>query len=258
MSIWEAIVMGIVQGLTEFLPVSSSGHLELASALFGIEGEGNLQFTVALHGATVLSTIVVFWGEIVRLVKGFFRFKWNDETAYVIYLLISALPILFVGLFFKDQIESLFGGRLVVVGAMLLLTALLLLFTCFAKPREGSLNIRNAFVVGIAQAVAIMPGLSRSGATISTGLLLGIKREQAARFSFLMALIPIIGMNVLELFDLGGTVGVGTTQTVAGALAAFVSGLLACRLMIGIVKRGKLWWFSIYCAVLGVVAIVAA
>lgn len=256
MSTFEAFLLGLIQGLTEFLPVSSSGHLELANYLFGIEGESNLQFTMVLHGATVLSTIVVFWSEIIRLIKGVFKFKLNPETVFVIYLLVSLLPILFVGIFFKDLIEGLFGGNLLFVGIMLMVTSCLLTFSHFAKPRNRELNMKSAFIIGLAQAVAVLPGLSRSGATISTGILLGIKREDLAKFSFLMVLIPIIGMNLLELGQLPRGEGMGTVNYLVGFLTAFVSGALACKLMIRLVCRGKLLWFAIYCAIIGICAII--
>lgn len=258
MSVFEAILMGIIQGLTEFLPVSSSGHLEIASVIFGIQGEENLAFTTVVHGGTVLSTIVVFWKYLGRLLSGFFKFKPSPEMLFCVNLLISALPILFVAMMFKDQIETLFTGNLLLVGCMLLVTALLLTFSQKAKPRNRPITMKDAFIIGIAQAVAVLPGLSRSGSTISTGLLLGVKREEVASFSFLMALIPIIGANLLELF--GGGFGqaasaVGTIPLVAGFLSSFVVGALACKLMINLVKRGNLIWFAVYCAVVGLIAI---
>ena len=258
MSIWEAILMGIVQGLTEFLPVSSSGHLEIANVILGIEGEENLAFTTVVHGGTVLSTIVVFWKYLGRLLSNFFKFKPGPEMRFCVNILVSCLPVLFVGVMFKDQVESLFTGNLLLVGCMLLVTALLLTFSQKAKPRQREITMKDAFIIGLAQAVAVIPGLSRSGSTISTGLLLGIKREEVASFSFLMALIPIIGANLLELF--GGGFGqaagvIGTGSLVAGFLASFIAGTFACRVMINLVKRGNLIWFAIYCAAVGLVAI---
>ena len=259
MSIWEAILMGIVQGLTEFLPVSSSGHLEIASVMFGVQGEENLAFTTVVHGGTVLSTIVVFRKYLGRLLSCFFKFKPGPELRFCVHILISCLPILLVGMLFKDRVETLFTGNLLLVGAMLLVTAALLTFSQKAKPQTRPMTLKEAFVIGLAQAVAVIPGLSRSGATISTGLLLGIKREEVASFSFLMALIPIVGANLLEF--LGGGFGqaaaaIGTTPLVAGFLASFVAGTLACKLMIGLVKRGNLIWFAIYCGLAGLAAIV--
>lgn len=258
MSLFEAIIMGIVQGLTEFLPVSSSGHLEIAGAILGVDTEQNLAFTTVVHGGTVLSTIVVFWKYIGRLLSGFFRFKASPEMRFCVNLLVSCLPILFVGVMFKDEVEALFSGNLLLVGCMLLVTAALLTFAQKAKPRHRSMTIKDAFIVGIAQAVAVIPGLSRSGATISTGLMLGIKREEVASFSFLMALIPIIGANALELFGGGfgqAATAIGTVPLLAGFLASFVAGTLACKLMINLVKRGNLIWFAAYCALVGLVAI---
>ena len=258
MSIWEAILMGIVQGLTEFLPVSSSGHLEIASVIFGIQGEENLAFTTVVHGGTVLSTIVVFWKTLGKLLRGFFKFKASPELLFCVNLLISALPILFVGMMFKDQVESLFTGNLLLVGCMLLVTALLLTFSQKAKPGNRPVTMKDAFLIGIAQAIAVLPGLSRSGSTISTGLLLGVKRSEVASFSFLMALIPIIGANLLELFGGGfgqAAASVGTASLVAGFLTSFLIGTLACRLMINLVKKGNLIWFAVYCALVGLIAI---
>ncbi len=255
MSILEAIILGIIQGLTEFLPVSSSGHLELANALFGIEGESNLQFTMIVHAATVLSTITVFFKEIVKLLKGLFKFRLNEETAYIFNIAVSMIPVLFVGLFFKDQIEGLFTSNLLLVGCMLLVTALLLTLTHYAKPRVGKITTWNALLIGIAQAVAVIPGLSRSGATISTGLLAGTNRSEVSKFSFLMVLIPIIGMNLLDLIDKPLGSGPGVWVLLAGFVAAYATGTLACRLMIKIVNKGKLVWFAAYCVIVGLTAI---
>lgn len=256
MTVLEAIIMGIIQGLTEFLPVSSSGHLELANYIFGIEGESNLQFTMAVHAATVLSTVTVFFHPIVRLLRGVFKFRMNEDTLYIINLFISMVPIAFVGLFLKDAVEGLFTGNLLLVGVMLLVTAALLTFAGSAKPRCGKITPKNAFIIGIAQALAVIPGLSRSGATISTGLLLGVQRSEVSKFSFLMVLVPIIGMNLLELIGApagGGSIGVW--QLTGGFLAAYITGTVACRWMINIVNRGKLTWFAVYCAAVGLTAI---
>lgn len=256
MSIFEAILLGIIQGLTEFLPVSSSGHLEIANYLFGIDAESNLQFTVAVHLATVLSTIVVFRHEIGQLFKGLFKFKLNEETIYVFNILISIIPVLVVGLFFHDQVESLFTSNLLLVGCMLVVTSGLLTFANRAKPRIGKITPRSAFVMGLAQAVAVIPGLSRSGSTIATGLLMGVKRNEVSRFSFLMVLIPIIGMNLLEIIKMEpGGISVGIWPIVAGFISAFAAGTLACKLMIKIVNKGKLSWFAVYCAIIGLVSI---
>lgn len=257
MTIWESIVLGAIQGLTEFLPVSSSGHLEIANHLFGIEEPSNMGFTMALHAGTVLSTIVVFAREIWKLLQGLFKFRMNKETVFCINILISMIPIAFVGLMFGDRIESLFTSNLLLVGCMLLVTAALLAFSHYVKPRSLPVTPQSAFIIGIAQAVAVIPGLSRSGATISTGLLLGVKREETAKFSFLMVLIPIIGMNLLELFKGGGiTETMDSSLLLAGFLTAFITGAMACKWMIRVISRGKLIWFAIYCCVAGVASII--
>ena len=251
--------MGAVQGLTEFLPVSSSGHLQLAKELLGVEIEENLTFDVTLHAATVLSTIVVLWGEIWGLVKGVFTRGMNDEKRYLLKLIISMLPIGVVGFLLKDHINVMLSSNyiMIIVGAMLLLTAALLSFAYYARPRQKSIiSYRDSFIIGLSQAVASMPGLSRSGTTIATGLLLGNEKSAVATFSFLMVLAPILGETLLSILDGGfSMVGVSTGVLVAGFVSAFVVGALACRYMINIVKRGKLIWFAIYCAVVGAVAI---
>ena len=263
----EAILMGILQGLTEYLPVSSSGHLTIAANLFGIDGEQNLAFTVAVHVATVLSTLVILWKEIVWILKGLF--KWdgamNAEQRYVLAIVVSMIPVGIVGVFFKDYVEEIFGAGLMVVGCCLLLTALLLIFSYYARPRQKeNISLADAFVIGLAQAAAVLPGLSRSGSTIATGLLLGNKKEQLAQFSFLMVIPPILGealLDILKAMSQGSetaTAGIGTWPLLAGFLAAFLSGCLACKWMIGIVRRGKLIYFGIYCAVVGLLLIFLA
>lgn len=252
----EALILGIIQGLTEFLPVSSSGHLEIGKALLGIEGTDDLLFTVVVHGATVLSTIVVFWKEILRLLKGLFRFEMNAQTVYIFKLLLSMLPILIVGVFFKQEVESLFGNGLLLVGCMLLLTALLLTLATYLGSGKREISFRDAFIIGIAQCVAVLPGLSRSGTTIATGLLLGNKKESVAQFSFLMVLIPILGENILSLAS--GEISTSTiplSSLLVGFLSAFASGWLACRFMLRIVKGKKLVYFAIYCLIVGILAI---
>ncbi|MCC8020235.1 MAG: undecaprenyl-diphosphate phosphatase [Rikenellaceae bacterium] len=256
MPIWEAIILGLIQGLTEFLPVSSSGHLELANYLFGIEEPSNLQFTMAVHFATVLSTIVVFWHEIVKLFRGLFQFRMNPETIFVLNILISLVPIAFVGLMFQDRIEDLFTSNIRLVGFMLLVTASLLTFAHFAKPRSKPVTPVSAFVIGIAQAVAIFPGLSRSGCTISAGLLQGVKREEVSKFSFLMVLIPIIGMNILEIIKAPAVGSLFTPAVTAGFIAAFISGMVACKWMISLINRGRLIWFAVYCVAVGLTSII--
>lgn len=259
MSWLDALLLGIVQGLTEFLPVSSSGHLSIGSALLGMSGEENLTFAVAVHAATVLSTIVVLWKEVSMLFKGLFSFRWNNETQMVAKILLSMIPVGIVGLFFKDQVEEIFGSGLLIVGCMLLVTAALLAFSYYARPRpKEKISFTDAFIIGIAQALAVLPGLSRSGSTIATGILLGDKKEQVAKFSFLMVIIPILGEAFLDLLkgDFShGESGISATALVTGFLAAFISGSLACRWMINIVKNGKLIYFAYYCVAAGLFAI---
>lgn len=252
----EALVLGILQGLTEYLPVSSSGHLAIGSALFGIEGEESLAFTILVHIATVLSTLVVLWKEIVWIFEGLFKFKMNEETRYALNIVISMIPVGIVGVFFMDEVEAVFGSGLLIVGSMLLLTALLLTFSYYAKPRQKEkISLKDAFIIGLAQACAVMPGLSRSGSTIATGLLLGNKKEKLAQFSFLMVIPPILGQALLDglkLMNGENVVGdIPTSSLLIGFVAAFLSGCLACKWMINIVKRGKLIYFAIYCAIAG-------
>lgn len=255
----EALLLGLIQGLTEFLPVSSSGHLEIGQALFGTSGEDNLLFAVVVHAATVLSTITILWMEIWTLLKGCFTKTWNEEKAYVAKILLSMIPIFVVGVFFKDQVESLFGSGLLIVGCCLLLTSLLLAFAYYAKPRQReTISYRDAFIIGIAQACAVLPGLSRSGSTIATGLLLGNKKESIAQFSFLMVLAPILGDALLETMHiLQGevVVNIPLTSLLIGFLAAYLSGCFACKFMIRIVQRGKLIYFAAYCLIAGGLAI---
>lgn len=253
----EALILGIIQGLTEFLPVSSSGHLELGKAIMGVEATDSLIFTVVVHGATVLSTIVVFRKEIWELIQGFFRFQMNEETHYIFKIAVSMIPVGIVGLFFKDYVESLFTGNILLVGGMLIFTSVLLAFTYYAKPRDKKISYKDAFIIGLAQAVAVIPGISRSGSTISTGLLLGNNKERTARFSFLMVLVPIMGANVKDILDgsMASSSSVGTLPLAIGFVAAFVSGLLACTWMINIVKRGKLIYFAAYCLIIGLIAV---
>ena len=257
MSWIEALILGIIQGLTEFLPVSSSGHLELGKAILGIEAEESLMFSIAVHGATVLSTIIVFRKEILELFAGLLKFKLNEETHYIAKIIVSMIPVGIVGVFLKDELKALFDGNVILVGSMLLVTAALLAFTYYAKEREKKITYKNAFVIGIAQALAVLPGISRSGATISTGLLLGNNRSEVAKFSFLMVLLPIIGENFLDITsgEMAAS-SIGTTPLLVGSVAAFITGLLACTWMLRIVKRGNLIWFAVYCAIIGITAIV--
>lgn len=261
MSWFDALILGIVQGLTEFLPVSSSGHLEIGKVLLGADLTENLIFTVVVHGATVLSTIVVFFSEIMNLIKQGLRFKYNDSTIYILKIILSILPVLVLGIFFKDRISALFDGNLLFVGCMLIFTSILLALTRFKKT-EGKKEIPwlDAFIIGMAQAIAVIPGISRSGSTIATGILLGNKREEVAKFSFLMVLVPIIGANLLDLFkgDISNGNGPGSTVLITGFIAAFISGLFACKWMINLVKKGNLIYFSLYCLLLGITAIIFA
>ncbi|MDY3848206.1 MAG: undecaprenyl-diphosphate phosphatase [Prevotella sp.] len=259
----EALILGLVQGLTEYLPVSSSGHLAIGSYLFGIEGEENLAFTVAVHVATVLSTLVILWKEIDWIFRGLFKCRINEETRYVGNIIISMIPVGIVGVFFKDYVEDVFGSGLMIVGCMLLVTAALLAFSYYARPRQKEkISWRDALVIGIAQACAVMPGLSRSGSTIATGLLLGNKKETLAQFSFLMVIPPILGEALLDVMKAvkgeEAFGGIDILPLTIGFLAAFVSGCLACKWMINIVKKGKLIYFGIYCAIAGVVTLICS
>ena len=258
----QALILGVVQGLTEYLPVSSSGHLTIISSFFGIDGADNLQFTVAVHVATVLSTLVILWKEIDWILKGLFKFEMNEETKYALNILVSMIPVGIVGLFFKDRVEEAFGSGLLIVGVMLIVTAVLLTFSYLAKPRvKEHLSLWDAFVIGVAQACAVLPGLSRSGSTIATGLMLGNKKEKMAQFSFLMVIPPIIGEALLDILKAANgedviADSIGTFPLAVGFLAAFLSGCFACKLMISIVKKGKLIYFGYYCAVVGVAVLV--
>lgn len=264
MNWFEALILGLVQGLTEFLPVSSSGHLTIGQDILGLDTSAadNLMFTVAVHVATVLSTIVILRKEIIRLFKGTFCTPaWNEDKNYVAKILVSMIPVFIIGMFFKDQVKRIFGSGLLIVGCCLIATSLLLAFAYFAKPRvKGSISYLDAFIIGIGQAVAVLPGLSRSGTTIATGLLLGNKKESVAKFSFLMVLIPILGeafLDTIKIFnnpDIIGT-GIGFTPLFIGFLAAFISGCIACKFMINLVNKGKLIYFSAYCLAVGILTI---
>ena len=269
---WQALLLGIIQGLTEFLPVSSSGHLMIFKELLGVDGEGFLDFTVAVHFATVLATIVVFWGAIWQLLKGFFQFKYNDETDYVCKILVSLIPVALVGFLLKDQVDTLFSGSLKQVAVGLCITALLLLVSDQmgkrikapkAKDTRNGISYGQAAIVGVAQAFAVVPGVSRSGSTIATGLLSGVKREVMAQFSFLMVLIPIIGEQSLDLLKvaIGKEVfgsGVGPVALIVGFVAAFFAGLFACKVMIAIVRKAKLTWFAAYCLLVALLIFILA
>ena len=266
----QALLLGILQGLTEFLPVSSSGHLTILSNIFGMNGEENLTFNVVLHVATVCATLVVLWNEVVWIFKDLFtKQSWrsyndlNGGTKYAINILISMIPVMIVGFFLKDKVEEVFCSGLLVVGICLLITASLLAFSYFAKPRQKeNISGLHAFIIGIAQACAVMPGLSRSGSTIATGLLLGNKKEKLAQFSFLMVIPPILGEALLDTKDIlevgfsQAMAGISPLAAIVGFLASFVFGCIACKWMINIVKKGKLIWFAVYCAIVGILAIV--
>lgn len=254
----EALILGIIQGLTEFLPVSSSGHLEIAKAILGDNSipKESMMMTVVLHGATALSTIVVFRKEILEIIKGLFQFKWNEESQFSLKIIISMVPAAIIGVAFEDELETLFGGKILFVGFMLLITGALLFLADKAKTSDKKVSFWDSLIIGVSQAIAILPGISRSGATISTSVLLGIDRERAARFSFLMV-VPLILAKVGKDI-LGGDISFESSQTFAlsiGFIAAFITGLLACTWMIKIVKSSKLSWFAIYCIIVGLGAI---
>lgn len=273
----DALFLGILQGLAEYLPISSSGHLEIAHDLLNLNTSGAdaLQFDVVLHVATVLSTIVVMWHEFSRLCTSFFTFKNDENTRLVWKILISCVPVLFVGVFLKGQVESLFGGNLLVVGTCLCVTALLLTFAYFTRTRPiwtpqskvvgaevgREINYLDAFIIGCSQAIAVLPGLSRSGTTLATGIMLGNRRDKLASFSFLMGIIPVLGAALLDIYgsmtgkkELGN---VGLIPCIVGFLASFIVGCAACKWMINIVKKGGLVWFAIYCAIVGIICLVA-
>ncbi|TDN95577.1 undecaprenyl-diphosphatase [Salegentibacter sp. 24] len=257
----DAAILGIIQGLTEFLPVSSSGHLELGKAILGdnsIPSE-SLLFTVILHAATALSTLVIFRKDVIEIFKGLFQLKWNEEFRFSLKIVISMIPAAVIGLFFEEQLETLFGGNIIFVGFMLIVTALLLWLADKAKNTDKPVSYSNAFVIGVSQAIAILPGISRSGATISTSVLLGNDKTKAARFSFLMVVPLILGKIAKDLLD--GNLMESTTSfsvLAIGFLASFLAGLAACTWMISIVKKSKLSYFAIYCFVAGIVSIVVA
>lgn len=253
----EALILGIIQGLAEFLPISSSGHLEIGKVVLGIENREDLSFAVAVHGGTVLSTILVFRKDLANILLAVLKFKPGEELSYFMRILLSTIPVLIVGIFFKDYVESFFTGNLILVGSMLLITAGLLAYAQYSPVRGKSIGYKESIIIGISQAVAVLPGISRSGATIATGLILGVKKEEVARFSFLMVLIPIIGANLLDLIsqDGAGSEFIGWAPILIGFFTAFAVGYLACSWMINIVKRGKLIYFALYCILAGLTAL---
>ncbi len=258
MEVIDAIILGIVQGLTEFLPVSSSGHLELGKAILGDQSmpQDSLLFTVVVHFATALSTVVVFRKDVWEIIRGLRRLEWNDETRFSLKIVLSMIPAALLGFFFEDEIESFFGGRVLFVGYMLLITALLLYLADRARETEKKVSYLNAFVIGVSQAIAILPGISRSGATISTSVLLGVDKGKAARFSFLMVVPLILGKIIMDL--LGGELtyqGTNSLPLAVGFFSAFVAGLVACTWMIRLVKQSKLTYFAVYCLIVGLIAI---
>ena len=265
----EALFLGLIQGLTEYLPVSSSGHLAIGSHLLGIEADQSMMFTVAVHVATVLSTLVILGHEIWKILSGALLSpvggQLNEDHKYVLNIVVSMIPIGIVGVFFKDEVEAIFGSGLAVVGSCLLLTPLLLSYSYFAKPKlKEKISLRDAFIIGLAQALAVLPGLSRSGSTIATGLILGNKKENMAQFSFLMVIPPILGealLDSIKAYKEGMDVafaGCDTLSLIVGFIAAFVSGCIACKWMINIVRKGKLIYFAIYCLIVGMVTLVTS
>ena len=265
MSWFQALLLGLIQGLTEFLPVSSSGHLMIGRELLGLDVPENLVFEVTVHCATVLSTIIVFRKQIGKLLAGLFKFKYNDETDYILKICVSMIPVFVIGMFFKDYVESLFSS-FIIVGFALLATALLLFLsekitakrnTVRSEERNG-ISYKQAFIVGLGQAVAVIPGLSRSGTTIATGLLCGVRKDTVAQFSFLMVLVPVLGEAFLDVIGSDfGAASIGAGALLAGFAAAFVSGLFACKAMIAVVKKAGLKWFALYCAIVGIAVIVS-
>ena len=258
MDILDALILGIIQGLTEFLPVSSSGHLELGKAILGddLAGEESMVFTIVLHFATAISTVVVFRKDIIEILKGLFEFKWNEETQFAAKIMLSTIPAIIVGLFFEEELEQLFGGNISFVGFMLLITAVLLWLADKAKSTGKTVSFKNSVVIGISQAIAMLPGISRSGSTIATSVLLGNDKSKAARFSFLMVIPLIFGKIAKDIMD-----GAITTQSennvalLVGFVAALISGYFACKWMIALVKKSKLTYFALYCLVVGIIAI---
>ncbi len=262
MSLLEALILGAVQGLTEFLPVSSSGHLQIGAVLLGVNSADNLLFTIIVHGATVLSTIIVFWKEIINIIKGLFKFELNEETKLVLYIILSMIPVGIVGLFFESQVEQFFDGQVIFVASMLMITGFILLAANYLKAQNttGELSYSKSIIIGFAQAFAVLPGISRSGATIATALILGVDKEKATRFSFLMVIPPILGATLLKVKDLIeqplSSTEISTTALAVGFIAALTFGIFACRWMINIVKKGSLVYFAYYCFAVSTITLV--
>ncbi len=262
MSLLEALILGVIQGITEFLPVSSSGHLQIGAAILGIKSTDNLLFTIIVHGATVLSTLIVFWKEIISIFKGLFKLELNEETKLVFYIIISMIPVGIVGIFFESQLEAFFDGQIIFVAAMLMLTGFILLATHYLKANNASaeLDYTKASIIGIAQAIAVLPGISRSGATIATALILGVNKEQATRFSFLMVVPPILGATLLKVKDLIEQPivhnQISNAALAVGFIAALTMGVFACRWMINIVKKGSLVYFAYYCFAVSTITLI--
>lgn len=259
MDVIDALILGIIQGLTEFLPVSSSGHLELGKAILGDNsvGEESMLFTIVLHFATAISTLIVFRKDILEIFKGLFQFKWNEETQFAAKIMLSTIPAVIIGLFFEEQLEQLFGGSVIFVGAMLIITSVLLWLADKAKSTDKPVSFSNSFVIGVSQAIAMLPGISRSGSTIATSVLLGNDKSKAARFSFLMVIPLIFGKIAKDILDGALTTNSGNNSAlVIGFVAALVSGYFACKWMIALVRKSKLVYFSLYCLLVGIIAIV--
>ena len=263
MSLLEALILGVIQGITEFLPVSSSGHLQIGAAILGIESTNNLLFTVIVHGATVLSTLIVFWKEIISILKGVLKFELNQETKLVFYIIISMIPVGIIGIFFESKLEAFFDGRVIFVAAMLMITGFILLATNFlkAKNASGNLSFTKASIIGIAQAIAVLPGISRSGTTIATALILGVDKEKATRFSFLMVIPPILSATLLKVKEVIEQPSLHTQISNAalavGFVAALVFGIFACKWMINIVKKGSLVYFAYYCFAISAITLIS-
>lgn len=259
MTIIEALILGLIQGFTEFLPISSSGHLELGAVLLNLQTQNNLLFTIVVHGATSLSTLVVFRKYIGQMIGDVLKFEWNESTEFSLKILLSMIPVGFVGLLFEEEIAAFFEGNVLLVGSMLIFTGFLLAATYYAESGTGKVTYAKAFIIGLTQAIAIIPGISRSGSTIATALLLGVDKERATRFSFLMVIIPILGGTFLKFMDYledpSIASGLSTTALLTGFAAAFIGGLVACNWMISLVKLGKLIYFAIYCIIVGITAV---